>query len=499
VTPRRYLILFVVVVCAILSALQMVHWWADAARADASRRVDAARLQQLNVSRLQRSFDGVRHELDQATLTATLSGSIPPGALDRRREDLTSGVATLTAAPGTSAERDIDSLTEALGRVFHEWDAFVAEAAPSPASAAVHIDGARRTLQSLGTATLPRFATTIDAEVAAAQAEDAVIRSRATIVSWAVFAAGVTTVGVFGLLGRRWYADVAPPVISAPLTSTPMGAAVRVEAPVSTPARPPAAEEAARLQAIGRLAGGVAHDFNNLLTVIKGHMERLLESAGQGPTRTRLEEVQRAADRAAALTAQLLAFGQRQVLAPRVINLNDIITDQASLARPLLDERIELVLDLDPGLWSIRADPGQCAQIVMNLVVNARDALTKGGRIVVRTENCPEGWRTEADRLISPAVEMAVSDNGVGMDDTVRAQIFEPFFTTKSSGPPSGLGLATVYGIVKQSGGDIVVTSAPGKGSTFTVILPAVAAESDPPVDDGSRQGRTGRIPGILH
>jgi signal transduction histidine kinase len=243
----------------------------------------------------------------------------------------------------------------------------------------------------------------------------------------------------------------------------------------------------------------VAHDFNNLLTVIKGHMEKLLESAGQSPTRLRLEEVQRAADRAAALTSQLLAFSQRQVLAPRMVNLNDIISDQSSLARPLLDDRIELVLDLDPALWTIRADPGQCAQVVMNLVVNARDALMNGGRIVIRTANYPEGWRTDNDRLISPAVELSVSDNGVGMDDAVRRQVFEPFFTTTSAGPATGLGLSTVHGIVKQSGGDVVVSSAPGKGSTFTVILPAVPAESDPQDDNARHRGRTGRIPGILH
>jgi signal transduction histidine kinase len=499
VTPRRYLILSVVILCAVVSAQQAASWWSDAARTEASQRLDAARVQQLAASQLRRSLDDVRHALDQAALATTLSGAVPAGALDRNREDLTSSLARLNAPPGTVAERDIADLTAAVSDFFGEWDAFAAEAVASPASAAAHIAGARRRLLALGTETVPRFSATIDAAVIAAQADSSSIQARATMAGWAVFAAGITTIGLLALLGRpRVTPDPAPPAMP-PVAPLPPIAVARAEAPARAPTRAGGLEEAARLQAIGRLAGGVAHDFNNLLTVIKGHMEKLLESAGQSPTRLRLEEVQRAADRAAALTSQLLAFSQRQVLAPRMVNLNDIISDQSSLARPLLDDRIELVLDLDPALWTIRADPGQCAQVVMNLVVNARDALMNGGRIVIRTANYPEGWRTDNDRLISPAVELSVSDNGVGMDDAVRRQVFEPFFTTKSAGPATGLGLSTVHGIVKQSGGDVVVSSAPGKGSTFTVILPAVPAESDSQDDNARHRGRTGRIPGILH
>jgi signal transduction histidine kinase len=498
VTPRRYLILSLVILCAVVSAQQAVFWRSDAARTEASQRLDAARVQQLALSQLQRSLDDVRHAVDQATLTTTLSGAVPSSALGRNREDLTSSLARLAAPPGTVAARDVADLSVAVTDFFREWDAFVVEATTSPASAAAHIAAARRRLVTLGSDTVPRFSATIDAAVAAARTDAASTQSRGMMASWAAFAAGIVTVGLLALLARPRQ-EPAPATMAVPPVAPPPPVAAPPEAPAAVPHRAGALEEAARLQAIGRLAGGVAHDFNNLLTVIKGHMEKLLESAGQSPTRLRLEEVQRAADRAAALTAQLLAFSQRQVLAPRMVNLNDIVNDQSSLARPLLDDRIELVLDLDPGLWTIRADPGQCAQVVMNLVVNARDALMNGGRIVIRTANCPEGWRTGTDRLIVPAVELSVSDNGVGMDDAVRAQIFEPFFTTKSAGPATGLGLSSVHGIVKQSGGDVVVTSAPGKGSTFTVILPAVPAESDLRDEEARRRGRTGRIPGILH
>ena len=498
-TPRRYLTLSVVILCAVVSAQQAVSWWAATARTTAFQRVDDMRVRQLAVAELRRSLDDGRRELEHAALTATLSGVVPPEALDRNREDLTTGLARLTAAPGSAAERDVAAVAAAVSDFFREWDAFVTEAAASPTTAAGHIADARRSLQALATETLPRLSASADTAVSAAQAAARELESPTSAAGWAGFAVVIVTAVLLALFARQ---PAAPPASSLPVAAAvadPPANVSRLEIPVSKPpARAGAAEDAARLQAIGRLAGGVAHDFNNLLTVIKGHMEKLLESAGHSPTRLRLEEVQRAADRAAALTAQLLAFSQRQVLAPRMINLNDVVNDQISLARPLLDDRVELVMDLDPALWTIRADPGQCAQVVMNLVVNARDALMKGGRIVIRTANCPEGWRTESNRLIAPAVELSVSDNGVGMDDALRGQIFEPFFTTKSAGPATGLGLSTVHGIVKQSGGDVAVASAPGKGTTFTVVLPAVPAESGSSDDDTRRRGRTGRIPGIL-
>jgi two-component system, cell cycle sensor histidine kinase and response regulator CckA len=240
-----------------------------------------------------------------------------------------------------------------------------------------------------------------------------------------------------------------------------------------------------KMQAIGRLAGGVAHDFNNLLTIIKGHTERLIETAGVSqPAKLRLEEVQRAADRAAALTTQLLAFSRRQVLAPRVISLNDVVRNLQSVLRPLLTEKISLAVELDPAVWAVRADPSQIAQVVVNLAVNARDAMPQGGHLLIRTENLPRGdgrLREGSPLASSPLVALSVQDTGVGMDEATRAHIFEPFFTTKEVGQGTGLGLSTAYGIVRQSGGEILVETAPREGSTFTVVLPRVFEEPPQP------------------
>jgi signal transduction histidine kinase len=231
-----------------------------------------------------------------------------------------------------------------------------------------------------------------------------------------------------------------------------------------------------KMDAIGRLAGGIAHDFNNLLTVINGHSALLRETPelGSGDAASSLDEIQKAGNQAAALTRQLLAFSRKQMLQARVVNLNRIIDELESMLGRLIGERIALTASLDPDLLNIAVDPGQITQVIVNLVVNARDAMPQGGRIVIGTRNAA-GFPPEAGAIGTgkPAVVLTVSDTGQGMSAQTRAQIFEPFFTTKREGKGTGLGLATVYGIVRQSGGWIDVGSEIGQGTTFTLYFPA--------------------------
>jgi PAS domain S-box-containing protein len=234
-----------------------------------------------------------------------------------------------------------------------------------------------------------------------------------------------------------------------------------------------------KLEAIGRLAGGVAHDFNNMLTVISGYGAMVLEELPAGdPLRGDVEEILTATDRAATLTAQLLAFSRQQRMRPRIINLNSLIADTEKMLRRLIREDIALDLILEAGLGNVKADPGQMEQAIVNLVVNSRDAMPKGGRIVVETANVflDESY-AKTHSWVQPGefVMVAISDTGDGMDADVQRRVFEPFFTTKEQGKGTGLGLATVYGMVKQTGGDIWVYSEPGKGTTFKLYFPNVA------------------------
>ena len=236
--------------------------------------------------------------------------------------------------------------------------------------------------------------------------------------------------------------------------------------------------QAQKMETVGMLAGGVAHDFNNLLTIIAGYSQLILNSLEPGdPNRYSAEQILKAGERAAGLTQQLLAFSRRQVLQPRVLDLNKLVTGLSAMLGRLIGEDIDLQLRLRPDLGMVSADAGQIEQVLMNLVVNARDAMPNGGTLTIETANIflDEHYTSRHIAVKSgPYTQIAVSDNGIGMDELTQARLFDPFFTTKASGRGTGLGLSTVFGIVKQSGGNLDVYSVPGRGTSVKIYLPRV-------------------------
>ena len=237
------------------------------------------------------------------------------------------------------------------------------------------------------------------------------------------------------------------------------------------------------MEALGRLAGGVAHDFNNLLTVIKGHSELLIDrmkpaDAFYGST----QQIAKTADRAASLTRQLLAFSRMQVLQPRILDLNALVADMSKLLRRLVREDIEFGFRLGDSLGRVKADPGQVEQVLLNLTVNASDAMPQGGKLTIETQKFKvDDAYAHARPPLRPGhyVQLVVTDTGQGMDAATKSRIFEPFFTTKESGKGTGLGLATVYGVVRQSGGFIWVESSPGNGTRFEIYLPQAVEKEE--------------------
>ena len=251
-----------------------------------------------------------------------------------------------------------------------------------------------------------------------------------------------------------------------------------------------------KMEAVGRLAGGVAHDFNNLLTVITGYCELSLGRVKvTHPLYRNIEQIQKATDRASSLTGQLLAFSRKQVLQPRVINLNEIVSGMEKMLRRLIGEDIELSTDFDPALGCILADPGQIEQVIMNLAVNARDAMPRGGKLTISTTNTTVDQKSQfRNRTMEPGeyVIIAMTDSGMGMTEEVKKHLFEPFFTTKGVGKGTGLGLATCYGIVCQSDGDIRVYSELNSGTTFRIYLPRTDAKPKPSDDTSHKRLPTG-------
>ncbi|MGZ8450061.1 MAG: response regulator [Candidatus Deferrimicrobiaceae bacterium] len=257
-----------------------------------------------------------------------------------------------------------------------------------------------------------------------------------------------------------------------------------------------------KMEAVGRLAGGVAHDFNNLLTVINGYSEVLLRRLGENdPARREVGEIHKAGERAAALTRQLLAFSRKQMMESKPIRLNEIVSGMVAMLRRLIGENVALATSLAPEPWIVVADPGQVEQVVLNLAVNARDAMPSGGTITISTENVALVAPEDRDGYVLPAgryVRLGIADTGCGMDAETMSHMFDPFFTTKERGKGTGLGLASVYGIVKQSGAYISARSATGRGTSFEVYFP-IAEGSDPaeslkpgPTADSGKSARHG-------
>jgi nitrogen-specific signal transduction histidine kinase/CheY-like chemotaxis protein len=254
-----------------------------------------------------------------------------------------------------------------------------------------------------------------------------------------------------------------------------------------------------KLEAIGRLSGGIAHDFNNILSAIIGYAQLgLLKLSETDPLRSNFEIILKSAEKASQLIQQLLAFSRRQVMRPEVVNLNSLLENMQTMITRLIGEDIQVEINKREGLWNVKVDTVQMEQVIMNLVVNARDAMPKGGKLIIETDNVTldsSYAQTHRDVIPGDYVMLSISDTGCGMTEEVKAHIFEPFFTTKEPGRGTGLGLATVYGIVKQSNGHIFVYSEPNKGTTFKIYLPRYKGDKEKKFVESGKEAISEALP----